>query len=662
MSIRRGNKIIASRITNGFSLFDCKWSDHILNNISWLRADTFSWQSGDVYVAAYEHLLEDFENRVGKGTDSDGWLTETIDGVTVYYIVAPDGHKISVYDNEANIHELYEKTGVAWYYILDKANKRFKLPRTKFGFTGIRDGVGRYVEAGLPNIYGSFNAYSYGEGGGTDIVTSKIGSANALASGSQSSYNFNNFSINASRLSSVYGNSDTVQPKATEMYLYFYVGNYVEDITTIDAGKLAEAVNDFDIDTFKSEVDEVRNEAISDINQTTSDSVTQLKNMGEVVNYTNITNCITEIPQDIKLEIVDGVLTLKAGSTVYIPNGSGVFDKKTATEDVITLTGTYAGKFMIFDNGNLSGNTLRVCGTPHQFSGTTAPSSPQVDTTWYDTANNIVKVYQNSQWTGQRTLPLAIATFDNGVCVSIDQVFNGFGYIGSTIFALPGVKALIPDGRNEDGTLKNRNMTVQSVLTKTIPSNTGWHYMTFNSIGTEIDVATNYYTGTELPSGATSYSRFYNTAENNIYTVVSGKLTKFPQFILNCYIDHSTSSPYKINSMKQATAFNVVDYNDTGFIGHQAFPSNRYVDLTLGASSSYYTAPADGWFYLRKSATASGQYVYIEVAKMSIDFVYTTSNTKSYIMPCQRGDKVLITYTTAGATTSFRFIYANGSK
>jgi hypothetical protein len=36
-------------------------SDHVINDMSWLRADTFSWQSGDVYVAAYEHLAEEFK-------------------------------------------------------------------------------------------------------------------------------------------------------------------------------------------------------------------------------------------------------------------------------------------------------------------------------------------------------------------------------------------------------------------------------------------------------------------------------------------------------------------------------------------------------------------------------------------------------------------------
>ena len=35
----------------------------------------------------------------------------------------------------------------------------------------------------------------------------------------------------------------------------------------------------------------------------------------------NVTNCITGIPQDIKLELSSGTLTLKAGSKVYVPNG-----------------------------------------------------------------------------------------------------------------------------------------------------------------------------------------------------------------------------------------------------------------------------------------------------------------------------------------------------
>lgn len=42
-----------------FNLLDRKESDHILDDIRWLRADTFSWHSGDMYPAAYEHLADD---------------------------------------------------------------------------------------------------------------------------------------------------------------------------------------------------------------------------------------------------------------------------------------------------------------------------------------------------------------------------------------------------------------------------------------------------------------------------------------------------------------------------------------------------------------------------------------------------------------------------
>lgn len=46
----------------GLPLLSSIWSKHILNDASYLRADNFSWHSGDVYKAAYEHLVEDREN------------------------------------------------------------------------------------------------------------------------------------------------------------------------------------------------------------------------------------------------------------------------------------------------------------------------------------------------------------------------------------------------------------------------------------------------------------------------------------------------------------------------------------------------------------------------------------------------------------------------
>ena len=52
---------------------------------------------------------------------------------------------------------------------------------------------------------------------------------------------------------------------------------------------------------------------------------------------------------------------------------------------------------------------------------------------------------------------------------------------------------------------------------------------------------------------------------------------------------------------------NTRQYNNTisSQVAHMAMPSSKYIELTLGASGTTYTAPADGWFYYYKSGNAS---------------------------------------------------------
>lgn len=216
------------------NLLEFKWSDHLLDDISWLRADTFSWQSGDVYVTAYNHLVADLQ-----GTTAE---TETIGSYTVTFYRATDGHKIALADQETTIANIYSETGIAWYYILDTTNTQFKLPRTKYGFEGLRTNVGDLVEAGLPNIIGSGLSHngSLAEMSGA-FKTTSTGSSVAANVGSGFTYRFN---FDASRSSSIYGNSSTVQPPTTQMYLYFYVGDYTQTAIEQTAGLNAELFND----------------------------------------------------------------------------------------------------------------------------------------------------------------------------------------------------------------------------------------------------------------------------------------------------------------------------------------------------------------------------------------------------------------------------------
>lgn len=179
--------------------------------------------------------------------------------------------------------------------------------------------------------------------------------------------------------------------------------------------------------------------------------------------FSYVTNCITEISQDIRLELNKGTLVLKSGSKIYIPNGTNKFEEYTIKQDQ-GLTPTTNGTYLVGYAFNFANVTTYISAT----SGDTEPTSVSNGFAWYDTKNNVIKRSWAGTWQSSLfSLPLAVITVSNGVCVSIDYVFNGFGYIGSTIFTLPGVKGLIPNGRNDDGTLKNIIMNNTSVKTVT---------------------------------------------------------------------------------------------------------------------------------------------------------------------------------------------------
>ena len=123
----------------------------------------------------------------------------------------------------------------------------------------------------------------------------------------------------------------------------------------------------------------------------------------------NVTNCITEIPQDIKLELNNGTLTLKAGSKVYVPNGSGTFDTVTTTADVST-TRTDTNKCMVwrYSAGNLGIFPIQLF-----YSGPTAPTASTF-MFWYDTTENKCKHTSDggSTWVSGDSFPLCIVSTD----------------------------------------------------------------------------------------------------------------------------------------------------------------------------------------------------------------------------------------------------------
>ena len=193
-------------------------------------------------------------------------------------------------------------------------------------------------------------------------------------------------------------------------------------------------------------------------------NVDYVNTMGTIDN--KITNCVLEIPQNLNLELNNGTLTLKAGSKTYMPRAGGGFDELVTTKD-ITYTHPVDGEYLLFIESQ--GRWLSIMETKYCFSGTTEPEKTGYKV-WYDTGTNIINYYNSDNVATKQSFPIAKVTVSGGQISSIDAVFNGFGFIGGSIFSFPGLKVAVPNGRNPDGTLNNLT-TEQTRVVTTILSN-----------------------------------------------------------------------------------------------------------------------------------------------------------------------------------------------
>lgn len=279
-------------------LFYHHWADHIVNDPSWLRADTFSWQSGDVYQSAYKHLVADAKtayawisgselfytsketvavgdevyvsttkdsstiDSVGSNTITfahprkDGVYTatrstandrlalglmpfmqsENIDGTTIEFIVADDGHKICAPDQESNLIALYEATGSAWFYVLDTGNKQFKLPREL------------PLYADHAPIYG--NTARQGDGNGAKgapllASTDNVSGSKGITTGGSSGTAGVEYYVGFQQIENAYADVGAlrVASDGSQKHLYFYVGHFEQDELEKNAGISTELFN-----------------------------------------------------------------------------------------------------------------------------------------------------------------------------------------------------------------------------------------------------------------------------------------------------------------------------------------------------------------------------------------------------------------------------------
>lgn len=369
---------------------------------------------------------------------------------------------------------------------------------------------------------------------------------------------------------------------------------------------------------------------IPEVNETTNDFV--LSNNGTDLNWVqeteytknridsklddNIrTNCLTKIPQDIKLELNNGTLTLKAGSKMYKGDGSIVnIDSDKTTTGANT---TKAIAFYDIESDLFSWRHAEEC-----FSQDSAPNNTQY-MLWYDTANKIVKATADTGATwSECALPICEFTADSTQITSIDQIFNGIGYIGNTIFVLPGVEGLIPNGRNDDGSLNNTKCTTTSVLTIVAPDKRN-AYIVAN--------------GTDVAIPMLSEFTYNQSSNKNLFTVLPSEYC----IIGTCDSD----STGRVTSFNPKNVFQAVDRNEAD-----------YVVESYKNGSNWYRIYKSGWIEQGGIITVNGDSTTtISLLKAYKDTLYSVTHALKTVIarydPAITNtsiDSFTITYPSAG--------------
>ena len=151
----------------------------------------------------------------------------------------------NLFCTEANWQSSVSTYGVCGKFVYDSVNNTVRLPK----ITGIIEGttdvtaLGDLVEAGLPNITGSLYSYNWG-GSPADIGGAfKYESTFNVYRGTSFNNAGQNISFDASRSSSIYGNSSTVQPQTIKAFYYIVIATSTKTSIQVDIDDVATDLN-----------------------------------------------------------------------------------------------------------------------------------------------------------------------------------------------------------------------------------------------------------------------------------------------------------------------------------------------------------------------------------------------------------------------------------
>ena len=160
----------------------------------------------------------------------------------VTYIASIYNSSLNYFCTEDEWQSYVNTYGSCGKFVYNSTNNTVRLPKVSNILEGTTDitALGDLVEAGLPNITGTFS----GSGEGSSYATGAFYSAGAGAYVyNQNSDRDNQYGLDASRSSSIYGNSITVQPQTIKVLYYIVIATSTKIDIEVDIDEIATDLN-----------------------------------------------------------------------------------------------------------------------------------------------------------------------------------------------------------------------------------------------------------------------------------------------------------------------------------------------------------------------------------------------------------------------------------
>lgn len=103
-----------------------------------------------------------------------------------------------------------------------------------------------------------------------------------------------------------------------------------------------------------------------------------------------------------------------------------------------------------------------------------------------------------------------------------------------------------------------------------------------------------------------------------------------------------------------------VQHHNLNKLQSYSLPVNKGIVLSLGASGSIYTAPADGWYFLDLQRGSGNYCIVFSQGPNIASFCNSSTYNPRILHPVAKGTKVKIDYNTTSNGT-FMFVYSRGS-